>query len=195
MGADEFHRLHEHAGRPAAGIVDPALIRLQHLDQELDHATRGIELAAFLAFGAGELRQKVFVNSAEHVLGPGVLVAHPDIADHVDELAETRLVEGRTGVILGQHVLERRVVALDTGHRVVDELADGGLPRLGLEMTPAGFRRHPEDVLGPVFVLVFGVGALCLLTLEASVFFLESVGDIFQEDEAQDDVLVFRRVH
>ena len=32
VGLDEFHRLHEHARRAAARIIDPALVRLQHLD-------------------------------------------------------------------------------------------------------------------------------------------------------------------
>ena len=49
-------------------------------------------------------------------------VAEPDVADQVDELAEALLVEAGAGVVLRQHALERRVVALDGGHRVVDEL-------------------------------------------------------------------------
>ena len=50
--------------------------------------------------------------------------AEADVADEVDELAEALLVEAGAGVVLGQHALERRVVALDGDHRVVDELAD-----------------------------------------------------------------------
>ena len=106
--ADELHRLHEHPRRAAAGVVDPPPPGLQHLDQELDDAARGVELAALLALGARELREEVLVDAAEHVLGAGVRVAHPDVADHVDELAEPLLVERRAGVVLGQHVLERR---------------------------------------------------------------------------------------
>ncbi len=57
--------------------------------------------------------------------------------------------------------------------------------------------RHPEDVLGLVFVGVFGIGA-CVVAFagdELGAHFLEGVGDVFEEDEAEDDVLVFRRVH
>ena len=131
MGADELDRLHEHAGGAATGVIDPTLIGLQHLDQQLDHAARGVELAALFAFGAGELRQKVFVDAAQHVLGSGCGVADLDIADEVDELAEPLLVQRRTGVVLGQYVFERRIVALNAGHGAIDELADRGLPAPG----------------------------------------------------------------
>ena len=78
---------------------------------------------------------------------------------------------------------------------MVDELADSGLPCLGLEMRPARLRRYPEDVFGTVLVRVLGVGALCPLAFKTGVNFLEGVGDVFQEDEAKDDVLVFGGVH
>ena len=131
MGTDEGDRLHEHAGGAATGVIDPALIWLQHFDQQRDHTARGVELAALLAFGAGELRQKIFVDAAQHVPGAGLCVADLDIADEIDELAEPLLVERRAGVVLGQYVLERRIVALNAGHGVIDDLADGGLAALG----------------------------------------------------------------
>ena len=57
--------------------------------------------------------------------------------------------------------------------------------------------RHPEDVLGFVFVGVFGIGAgvVALAGEQLGAVFLEGVGDVFEEDQAEDDVLVFRRVH
>ena len=105
------------------------------------------------------------------------------------------LVERGAGVVLGQHALERRVVALDAGHRVVDELADGGLAGLRLQVRPARLGRHPEDVLGAVLVGVLGVGALRLLGHELRVLLLEGVGDVLEEDQAEDDVLVLGGVH
>jgi len=56
---------------------------------------------------------------------------------------------------------------------------------------------HPEDVLGFVFVGVLGIGSgvVALAGEELGAVFLEGVGDVFEEDEAEDDVLVFRRVH
>ena len=58
VGFDELLRLHEHAARAAAGIVDAAFVGREHLDQQADDALRGVELAAFLALGAGELARK-----------------------------------------------------------------------------------------------------------------------------------------
>ena len=166
MGANELDRLHEHARGAATGVVHPPLVRFEHLDQQLDHAARRVELAALLALGAGELGEEVLVDAAEHVLGAALGVADLDVADEVDELAEPQLVERGAGVVLGQHAFEGGVVALDAGHGVVDELADGGLLRLGLEVRPARFGRHPEDVERPVLVRVLGVGALGLLGLK-----------------------------
>ena len=72
----ELLALHEHAARAAAGVVDAALERLDHLDQQLDHAARRVELAAALALGAGEAPEEVLVDAAEHVLAAALRVAH-----------------------------------------------------------------------------------------------------------------------
>src|SRR5207302_8904992 len=64
VGFDEFFRLHEHAARTAAGIVHTAFVGSEHLDEEPHDALRSIELAAFLAFGAGEPAEEIFVNAA-----------------------------------------------------------------------------------------------------------------------------------
>ena len=195
VGADELDRLHEHARRAAAGIVDPALPRLQHLDQEPDHAARGVELAALLPLRARELRKEVLVDAAEHVPGAGVLVADPDVAHEVDELAEAQGVERGAGVVLREHVLEHGVVALDAGHGVVDQPADGRLSRLRLQMRPPCLLRNPEDVLGPVLVRVLRIGAFGPFRFQPGVPLLEGVGDVLEEDEAEDDVFVLGRVH
>src|SRR5205807_6611035 len=54
VGFDEFFRLHEHATGTAAGIVNAAFVRSEHLDEKTYDSLRSVELAAFLAFGAGE---------------------------------------------------------------------------------------------------------------------------------------------
>src|SRR5690625_1910510 len=61
----EFLALHEHAATAAAGVVDAALIGLEHLHQYLYHRARGVELAAALAFGVGALAVEVFVDAAD----------------------------------------------------------------------------------------------------------------------------------
>ena len=75
------------------------------------------------------------------------------------------------------------------------QLADGRLLGLALEMRPAGFLRHPEDVFGAVFVGIFGVGPFVLGCQKLLVHLLERVGDVLQEDQPQDDVLILRRIH
>ena len=118
---DELLAADKHAARAAAGIVDAALVGREHLDQHADDAGRRVELPALLALGAGELREEILVDAAQNVLGAVSRTAETDVADQVDELAEPLLVEAGAAVVLGQHALERGVVALDGGHRVVDD--------------------------------------------------------------------------
>ena len=167
MLVDELDRLDEHARRSAAGVVDPATVRLQYLDEQPDHAARRVELAALFALCVGEPGQKVLVYAAEDVLGAGLGVADVDVADLVDEPAQPLLVQSGTRIVLGQHARERGVVPLDARHRVVDELPDGGLAGLRLEVWPAGFGRDPEDGLGEI--LVGGARALSLSILPDQV--------------------------
>ena len=181
--------------RAAAGVVDAALVRGEHLDEHADDAARRVELAALLALGARELGEEVLVDAAEGVLRPVGRGAEGDVRHEVDELAEARLVEPGAGVVLGQDALERRVVALDGGHRVVDERADRRLRGGGLEVRPAGLLGHPEDAGGAVLVGVLGVGAVGAVGLELGVLRLEGVADVLEEDQAQDDVLVLGGVH
>ncbi len=77
VGLNELLALHEHAARAAAGVVDAALVRGQHLDQQAHHAARRVELAALLALGAGELAEEVFVDAAEDVLRPAAASPRP----------------------------------------------------------------------------------------------------------------------
>ena len=64
-------------------------------------------------------------------------------------------------------------------------------------MRPAAFSGHPEDVLGIVFVFVFRVGASAVILArdQLGMVFVEGVGDVLEEDEAEDDMLVLSRVH
>ena len=124
-----------------------------------------------------------------------------DGGDQVDQLAQAVFVEAGAIELLGEHALEARVVALQGDHGVVDQLADRGLLGAGLQVGPAGFFGDPEDVLGAVFVRVFGVGAGVVAGFglrageELLAVLFEGVGDVLEEDQAQDDVFVLRRVH
>jgi hypothetical protein len=86
-------------------------------------------------------------------------------------------------------------VALDRCHRVIDDLSDPWLRRGPLQICPARFRRHPEDVFGAVFVGVFRIGAVAALRVELGVFCFKRVRDVFEENETEHDVLVLGRIH
>ena len=94
VALDEARRLHEHPARTAAGVVDTPSEGLQHLNEGLDDARRGVEFAGQLALGLGEAREAVFVGAAEDVLRVAVLV-HADVGEEVDDLAQASFVDAK----------------------------------------------------------------------------------------------------
>ena len=183
--------LHEHPARAAARVIDPPLEGPQHLDQHADDGTRGVELAAALAFGPRKPAQKVLVNPAQHVARPLAGFARGDAGHEVDQFAQHDFVEGRAVVVFGQHAFEAGVRRLDGGHRVVDQFSDGRLPRARLQVGPAGLLGHPEHVLGAVLVRIFSGGLV--FRQQGRPLRLEGVGDVLEEDQAERDMLVVRR--
>jgi hypothetical protein len=63
MFRDEARGGDEHAARAARGVEDAPVVGLGDFGEEADDAERGVELAAFLALGAGELAEEVFVDA------------------------------------------------------------------------------------------------------------------------------------
>ncbi len=77
--------------------------------------------------------------------------------------------------------------------KVIDQGADGGLLGVGLQVRPARLFRHPEHVLRRVLVLV-----LCSLRVFGQQRLapgLEGIGDVFQEDQPEGDMLVVAGLH
>ena len=114
VGGDELFALDEHGAGAAAGVVDAAFVGGEHFNQDADDVGGGVELAAFLAFGAGELGEEVFIDVAEHVLGAVGGAAEGDVADEFDELAEPLFVETWAGEVFGEDALQGWVVAFDS---------------------------------------------------------------------------------
>ena len=104
------------------------------------------------------------------------------------------LSRGGPRVVLGENLLQHRVVALDRGHGPVHGLADGRLPRPGLQVCPAGFLGHPENVLGDVLVAILG-SLVSPPGQHGRVPLRERVRDVLEEDQAEHDVLVLGRIH
>jgi hypothetical protein len=119
--------------------------------------------------------------------------AEGDAGDQVDQLAEHGGAQLRAGVVLGQDAFEAPVLGLDGEHGLVDALADAGLLGGVLQVRPARGLGHPEDVLGAVFVRVFG--AVGVVREQLGAFGLEAVGDVLEEDQPEGDVLVVGRLH
>jgi hypothetical protein len=198
VGLHEAFGLHEHAGRAAAGVVDAALVGFEHLDQQPHDAARREELAAELALGLGELAEEVLVDAAERVARLGAVALEADVGDQVDEALHLLGRDAAAGVVTRQLALEVRVVALDGEDGVVDQRRDVGARGLVLEVGPARLGRNPEDPLGGVLVAVFQqafeLRASDFVGFEFGLEFraagLERVGDVLQEEQAEDDVLV-----
>jgi len=106
VGLDEFLGLDEEAAGAAAGIVDAPAGRLDHLDQRVDHRFRGIELAATLAFVAGEFADAIFVDPPDQVEIGGGAVKADVVGEQVDQPREHGLVKAFAAKDLGQRALE-----------------------------------------------------------------------------------------
>ena len=103
-----------------------------------------------------------------------------DRADEIDKFAEAILIQRGAGVVFRQDAFQARVVTLDRDHRVIDDLADGRLLGAVLKIAPTRLWRHPEHVLGFVFVWIFwiGAGVVAFAGDELRMVFFETVGDV-----------------
>ena len=188
-------------------------MRFEDLHEDADHAGGGVELAAALALGLGELLQEVLVDLAEQVAGlAGALAGEAGGVEQVQQFAEAALVHVVPVVDAGERGGEGLVVGHDELHGFIDELAD----RLGLgavhrgqalgvlgQVGPAGPFGDPEHAAAGVLVdVVDQLGDLLLvepvrlqLGLDLPAALLEGVRDVLQEHQAQDHVLVLGGIH
>ena len=189
---DKLERLHEHAARAAAGVVNLALVGLDHFGDQIDDALGGVELAPQLALGGGELPEEVFIDPADGVL---LLVADGvDVVDGIDEGGELAAIQPEAGeVVVRQGALERGIALLHRGEGGVDLDRDVALLGMLLDVGPAGCLRQVEDILHGVElhhveVVVLAIGD------QLGAALLEFVRNELEEDQREDDVLVFRRL-
>ena len=193
VGLDEPLTLHEHAARATGGVVDAIfVVRRKHRDQKPHHALRGVELAARLTLGRGELADEVLVDATQQILALALLAREVDLADGVDQLAEPALVELRPGISLVEHAAQAVVLLLDAGHRLVELDPDRLGAGLLLQLRPAGGGRNPEDIVGGVLVAILGIRPFD--ARELGPVSLEAVGDVLEEDQPEHVVLVDGRL-
>ena len=125
------------------------------------------------------------------------ILVKSDSCDKVDQFTKPLLTQIGIGVNLGQNAFEWRIDFLDGFHGLVNELADLRLLGPILKELPACFLGHEEDIVGQVFVSVLRVGPfkLALTFFQFLVQVVEGVGDVFEKDQPQNDMLILRRIH
>ena len=184
--ADELDRLHEHAGGAAAGIVDPAPVWLQHLDQELDDAARGVELASLLALGARELGQEVLVE-----LGRSRPFERASSSPTLMLLIMSMSWPSRCLSRAGRTGLSRSIAAIasSTSWPMVGCLA------WALRWPQRASRGTQKMLTARYSSGSSGSAPGSCFAFQAGVPLLECVGDVLEEDQAEDDVLVLGCIH
>ena len=187
---DKLDGLDEHAAGAAAGVVDFAPVGLDHFGDEIDDALGGVEFAPELALGGGEFAEEVFIDPADGVLF--LILDGVDVVDGIDEGGELAAIEPEAGeVVVGQGALERGVAFLDVGKGGVDLEGDVALLGLLLDVGPAGGLRQVEDILHGVELHHVEV-VLLALGHELGPAFFKFIRNELEEDQREDDVLVFR---
>ena len=189
---DKLDRLHEHATGAAAGVVDLAFVGLDHFGDEIDDALGGVELAPELALGGGKMPKEVFIDPADGVLL--LVLDGVDVVDGIDEGGELAAIEPEAGeVVVGQGALERGIAFLYVGEGGVDLKGDVALLGMLLDVGPAGGLRQVEDILHGVELDHVEV-VLLALGHQLGPALLKFVRDELEEDQRENDVLVFRRL-
>ena len=116
------------------------------------------------------------------------MLDHLNIGEEINHFAKAPLVQFWTGKVLGENVLETLVFFLNATHCIINHRAN--LRRVsGGNRTPSCILRDKEDVFGNVFVLVF---------FKSIAFFdqflllcLEAIRNVFQENQSENDGLIF----
>ncbi len=141
--------------------------------------------------------------------GPGRRIAP---VEEVDEFAEAPLVDAVTVEDARQCSAQLRVRLHHGIHRLIDQRTDGLLgsvhrrpDALGVlgEEAPPGLGRHPEHATTGVLVgvvdedgdLLFVVRLGEELGADGRTALVEGIRHVLQEDQAENDVLVLRRIH
>ena len=125
------------------------------------------------------------------------------VADEVDEFLEALLVDVIPVEDLRKDAGQDRVGLHHLVHGIVEEFADTArrAQRVLGEVVPTGGRRNPENVLTDVLVPVVEESGAALLGDVGQALgdlgapLSEGVGDVLEEDQAEDELLVLGCVH
>jgi hypothetical protein len=196
----------EHTARAAAGVVHAlVLLRLDQAHHHADHGTRGVELAALLAGGVGEVADQVLVGGTEKVGELEVVVAQAVGAEVDDQLAQLLVrqlgradLAGKVDVL--QDAVEARVVLLQAGQGLVQVVPDV-VVGLVEQVAPARLLGDVEGLAVPVLVVgdLAGIGLgfppFDLLGDHLLEALLEHIRATLQEQHPEDVLLELRGIH
>jgi len=185
---DEFCRLDEHAAGAAARVINAPIKRLQNFNKGSHNTGGSIELTGKFAFLFGKLGEAIFVCTTENVLAVSML-DHLNVREKVNHFAKTPLVQLRTGKILRKNILEAFVLFLDAEHCSINHRANFRSVSGSRNRAPSCICRDKEDVFGGVFVMVFFKSVTFFNQL--LILRLEAIRNVFQENQSENDGLVF----
>ena len=185
---DELCGLNEHTARAAARVINTPIKRLQHFNKGTHNARGSIELTSKFTFLLSKLGETVFVCTTENVLAVSML-DHLNVGEEINHLTKTPLVQLRTGEVLRQNIFEALVFFLNTAHCIINYRANFRRVSGSSNRAPSCILRDKEDVFGSVFVLVF-FKSIAFFN-QFLVLCLEAIRNVFQENQSENDGLVF----
>ena len=156
------------------------------------------------------MAEEVFINLAEQVAGLVGVATKANNGNQVDQLAELAVRQLGAGVALVEDVFQGWVFRLDRSQGLVDAFADVHLFGGGAQRLPAGHFRYPEHIHFFVVVALFQLAGQEFGILTAQVVVVagigkttfqlgatagEAVGDVLEEDQTENYVLVFGGIH
>ena len=121
------------------------------------------------------------------------MLDHLDVGKEIDHITEAAFVQLWPCKVLRQNILESLVLFFNASHGIVNHRADLRRMRCLSNLGPTSFRGNKENTLRGILVdILLESLALCEQFL---ILILETIRNIFEENQSQYNILVFGCVH
>ena len=114
---------------------------------------------------------------------------HIHVIKDFNHLTQANLVNLRTGVVVGHHLLQAWVLLAYFFKCMVNDLSDFWVMRHACDTLPTSILWNPEHMFCRIFVTVFF--ETFTFSNKLIVPFLETIADIFQEHKTKNHILIF----